>query len=98
MSGRDKAKSSENLPTRSSWENCKDCSRANNIQDLQRSVRETGIRWYVAHPDDPNDWPAEFRDQPAFESSAYRVYDMPTLFRFARLIFPGSVPVAGHFY
>src|SRR5207248_4645612 len=36
----------------------------------QRSVRETGIRWYVAHPDDPNVWPAEFRDQPAFESTA----------------------------
>jgi hypothetical protein len=49
---------------------------ANNIPDLQRSVRETGIRWYVAHPGDPNVWPAEFRDQPAFESNGYRVYDM----------------------
>jgi hypothetical protein len=47
---------------------------------LQRSVRETGIRWYVAHPDDPNVWPAEFRDQPAFESNGYRVYDMQRCF------------------
>jgi hypothetical protein len=54
---------------------------ANNIPDLQRSVRETGIHWYVAHPDDPNVWPAEFRDQPAFESNGYRVYDMQRCFR-----------------
>jgi len=51
-----------------------------NIPDLQRSVRETGIRWYVAHPGDPNVWPAEFRDQPAFESNGYRVYDMQRCF------------------
>ena len=53
---------------------------ANNIPDLQRSVRETGIRWYVAHPGDPNVWPAEFRDRPAFESGGYRVYDMQRAF------------------
>jgi hypothetical protein len=53
---------------------------ATNIPDLQRSVRETGIRWYVAHPDDPNVWPAEFRDQPAFESNGYRVYDLQRCF------------------
>jgi hypothetical protein len=44
--------------------------------DLQDAVRDTGIRWYVTHPDDTNVWPAEFRDQPAFESNGYRVYDM----------------------
>jgi hypothetical protein len=54
--------------------------RATSIADLQRSVRETGIRWYVAHPGDPNVWPAEFRDQPAFESNGYRVYDMQRCF------------------
>jgi hypothetical protein len=53
---------------------------ATNVQDLQRGVRETGIRWYVAHPEDPNVWPAEFRDQPAFESNGYRVYDMQRCF------------------
>jgi hypothetical protein len=53
---------------------------ATTIPDLQRSVRETGIRWYVAHPDDPNAWPAEFRDRPAFESNGYRVYDMQRCF------------------
>ena len=53
---------------------------ANNIPDLQRSARETGIRWYVVHPGDPNVWPAEFRDQPAFESNGYRVYDMQRCF------------------
>ena len=53
---------------------------ANNIPDLQRSVRETGIRWYVAHPDDRNVWPAEFRDHSVFESHGYRVYDMQRAF------------------
>jgi hypothetical protein len=53
---------------------------ATNIPDLQRSIRETGIRWYVAHPGDPNVWPAGFRDQPAFESKGYRVYDMQRCF------------------
>jgi hypothetical protein len=53
---------------------------AANIPDLQQSVRETGIRWYVTHPGDPNVWPPEFRDQPAFESNGYRVYDMERCF------------------
>ena len=51
------------------------------ISDLQRSVHETGIRWYVAHPGDTSVWPAEFRDQPAFESNGYRVYDMERCFQ-----------------
>jgi hypothetical protein len=51
-----------------------------NIADLQHSVRETGIRWYVFHPGDSNVWPTEFRDHPAFESNGYRVYDMQRCF------------------
>ena len=54
--------------------------KATTIPDLQRSVRETGIRWYVVHQDDPNLWPPEFRDQPAFESNGYRVYDLQRCF------------------
>ncbi|HWH91531.1 MAG TPA: hypothetical protein VNV64_07020, partial [Candidatus Binatia bacterium] len=54
--------------------------KAANIADLQRSVRETGIRWYMVHPDDFNVWPTEFRDHPAFESGGYRVYDMRRCF------------------
>ena len=54
--------------------------RATAIADLQHAVRETGIRWYVTHPGDPNVWPAEFGDQPAFESNGYRVYDMQRCF------------------
>jgi hypothetical protein len=53
---------------------------AANIPDLQRSVRETGIRWYLLHPGDSSVWPAEFRDHPVFESSGYRVYDMQRCF------------------
>jgi hypothetical protein len=53
---------------------------ATNIADLQRSVRETGIRWYMVHPADTNVWPTEFRDHPVFESGGYRVYDMQRCF------------------
>jgi hypothetical protein len=53
---------------------------ATNIPDLQRSVRETGIRWYLLHPGDSNVWPAEFRDHPSFESYGYKVYDMQRCF------------------
>lgn len=53
---------------------------ATNVPDLQRSVRETGIRWYVIHPGDPNVWPAEFRNHPIFESNGYQVYGMQRCF------------------
>jgi hypothetical protein len=53
---------------------------ATNVSDLQRSVRETGIRWYVVHPGDSCPWPTEFRDRPVFESNGYKVYDMQRCF------------------
>src|SRR5882724_384208 len=53
---------------------------ATNVPDLQRSVRETGIRWYVVHPGDSYAWPTEFRDRPAFESKGYKVYDLQDVF------------------
>ena len=53
---------------------------ARNVPDLQRGVRETGIRWYVVHPGDSYAWPIEFRDRPLFESNGYKVYDMQRCF------------------
>jgi hypothetical protein len=53
---------------------------ATNIPDLQRSVHETGIRWYVVHPGDSYAWPIEFRDRPVFESNGCKVYDMQRCF------------------
>jgi len=53
---------------------------ATNVPDLQRSVHETGIRWYVLHPGDSCSWPTEFRDRPLFESNGYKVYDMRRCF------------------
>jgi hypothetical protein len=53
---------------------------ATNVPDLQRSVHETGIRWYVVYPSDSNVWPTEFRDHPVFESNGYKVYDMQRCF------------------
>jgi hypothetical protein len=49
---------------------------ARSVPDLQRSVHETGIRWYVVHPGDSCAWPTEFCDHPLFESNGYKVYDM----------------------
>lgn len=57
---------------------------ATSIPDLQRSVRETGIRWYVVHPGDSLAWPSEFRDHPIFESNGYKVYDMQRCFDLPR--------------
>ena len=57
-----------------------DLQQATNVRDLQRSVHDTGIRWYVVHPDDSMFWPTEFRDRPVFESDGYRVYDMQRCF------------------
>jgi hypothetical protein len=53
---------------------------ARNVPDLQRSVHETGIRWYIVHPGDSCPWPTEFRDRPLFESNGYKVYDMQRCF------------------
>jgi hypothetical protein len=53
---------------------------AANVPDLQRSVHETGIRWYVVHPGDSYAWPTEFRNRPVFESNGYKVYDMQRCF------------------
>jgi hypothetical protein len=58
----------------------KDLQQATSVPDLQRAVRETGIRWYLVHPGDSNVWPAEFRDRPSFESNGYKVYDMQRCF------------------
>lgn len=57
---------------------------ATNVPDLQRSVRDTAIRWYVVHPGDSCPWPTEFRDRPPFESNGYKVYDMQRCFDLRR--------------
>jgi hypothetical protein len=57
-----------------------DLQQATSVPDLQRAVRETGIRWYLVHPSDSNFWPTEFRNRPSFESNGYKVYDMQRCF------------------
>jgi hypothetical protein len=53
---------------------------ARSVPELQCSVQETGIRWYVIHPGDSYAWPPQFRDRPIFESNGYKVYDMQRCF------------------
>jgi hypothetical protein len=71
-------------PYREQLQKLQSLQQATNVPDLQRGVRETGIRWYVLHPGDPNVWPAAFRDHPAFESNGYQVYDMQRCFDLRR--------------
>jgi hypothetical protein len=67
-------------PYREQLRKLQNLQQATNVPALQRSVRETGIRWYVVHPGDSNVWPVEFRDRAVFESNGYRVYDMQRCF------------------
>jgi hypothetical protein len=67
-------------PYREQLRKVESLQQATNIPDLQRGVRDTGIRWYLVHPGDSNAWPAEFRDRPLFESNGYKVYDMQRCF------------------
>jgi hypothetical protein len=44
--------------------------------ELRQRATEMGIRWYVAHPGEELDWPAELVARPVFQSDGYRVYDL----------------------
>lgn len=61
---------------RTQLEKLKNLETASNLADLQHSARETGIKWFVCHPDDHYPWPREFLDHPVFESNGYKVYEM----------------------
>jgi hypothetical protein len=49
--------------------------KSNSMNSLIEHARQTGIRWYVAHPSEALRWPAGFLDRPAFVSGRYRVYE-----------------------
>ncbi|HEY4357717.1 MAG TPA: hypothetical protein VGN16_18330 [Acidobacteriaceae bacterium] len=51
---------------------------AQSASDLQRFVKMTGIRWYIARPDEALAWPKNLLEHPAFASSGFRVYDLAT--------------------
>jgi hypothetical protein len=46
---------------------------------LQTFVRDTGITWYILHPDDYVAWPSGFLAKPVFSSLGYRVYRFTTV-------------------
>ena len=78
--GMSMSKGFRDAPYQEQLQKLQSLQQATNVPDLQRSVRETGIRWYVVHPGDSNFWPEEFHSRPAFESNGYRVYDMQRSF------------------
>jgi hypothetical protein len=43
-------------------------------EDITGFARRTGIKWFVAHPDDELEWPDTVTGNPSFESNGYRVY------------------------
>ncbi|HEX5244353.1 MAG TPA: hypothetical protein VFW23_13905 [Tepidisphaeraceae bacterium] len=45
-------------------------------QELQKIARETGIRWYIARPEEVLAWPSQRADKPAFTSHGYRLYEL----------------------
>ena len=45
-------------------------------EQLDAFARQTGIRWYLLHPDDAVAWPADVVDHPAFADRGFRVYDL----------------------
>jgi hypothetical protein len=49
--------------------------KSSSMNSLIDHARQTGIRWYVAHPSEVLRWPPEFLDHPAFVSGRYRVYE-----------------------
>lgn len=49
---------------------------ADTEQRIGQLVRETGIRWYIAHPEELLSWPAARLEHPCFQSSGFRVYDL----------------------
>ncbi len=50
-----------------------------NSAELRQAVKETGIRWFLLHPDDDVRWPQAVLAAPAFVSVGYRVFDLAAL-------------------
>lgn len=49
---------------------------ARTLNDLDAFVKSTGIRWYIARPDEILAWPGSVLDHPVFVSNGFRVYDL----------------------
>ena len=52
---------------------------ANTREALQEMIAQTGIRWYLAHPEDRLAWPEHIRAHPAFRGDGFAVYDLGRL-------------------
>jgi len=45
-------------------------------EQIQEVAAQTGIRWYLLHPEDRVAWPREFLAQPVFRCQGFAVYDL----------------------
>ncbi len=52
---------------------------ATTIAAVRQMAAQTGIRWFLVHPDDAVRWPESVLQSPAFVSSGYRVFDLTAL-------------------
>lgn len=52
---------------------------ANTAAAVSAFAQQTGVRWYVLHPETTIAWPKDVLDKPAFTSGRYRVYDLASL-------------------
>lgn len=50
--------------------------KATSEQELQNIAKETGIRWYIAGPEEVLAWPSQRAQKPVFTSHGYRLYEL----------------------
>jgi hypothetical protein len=52
---------------------------ATTVQQIREIAAQTGIRWYLVHPDDHFPWPAAVLAAPAYRAEGFAVYDLSTV-------------------
>jgi hypothetical protein len=49
---------------------------ATTAEEIQQVAAQTGIRWFLVHPDDRVPWPRNVLDHPAFAADSFALYDL----------------------
>jgi hypothetical protein len=49
---------------------------ATTAEEVRRFADESGVRWFLLHPDDRVPWPNDFLDRPAFAADGFALYDL----------------------
>jgi len=49
---------------------------ATSAEEVRRFAAQTGVRWFLVHPDDRVPWPRDVLDHPAFTADGFTLYDL----------------------